>query len=197
MYDVIRDVYLGLYISIRPLNIDGPSNVLNWERHSDAAVDVRALSLFCKNNIDISDGELNNKEYKHLTEGSNACTTTWRFLFTLPSLYIAAISWWLLVFIPAICQSILFTIMNTFPAISLKHSNSWFWPIVGCCRYMDPAISNSNHLFSYLLLATCISSLQHLVYYFPLLLRIRDTGVELKFYLIIYYYTNKYSVDWI
>ena len=38
--------YLGLCISIRPLNIDGPSNVLNCERHSEAAVDVSALSLF-------------------------------------------------------------------------------------------------------------------------------------------------------
>ena len=85
MYDVIRDVYLGLYISIRPLNIDGPSNVLNWERHLDAAVDVRALSLFCKNNIDINDGELNNKEYKHLTEDSNA----WLYNHMKISVYIA------------------------------------------------------------------------------------------------------------
>jgi len=66
MHDVMKIVYLGLYISIRPLNIDGPSSVLNWERHSEAAVDVRALSLFCKNNVDINDSELGNKEYKHL-----------------------------------------------------------------------------------------------------------------------------------
>ena len=40
--------YLGLCISIRPLSIEGPSNELNWERHSEAAVDVSALSLFCQ-----------------------------------------------------------------------------------------------------------------------------------------------------
>jgi len=79
MHDVIRIVYLGLYISIRPLNIDGPSSVLNWERHSEAAVDVRALSLFCKNNVDINDGDLGNEEHKHLIEDNSTCTTMWRF----------------------------------------------------------------------------------------------------------------------
>ena len=42
--------YLGLCISIRPLSIERPSNELNWERHSEAAVDVSALSLFCQRN---------------------------------------------------------------------------------------------------------------------------------------------------
>lgn len=80
MHEVIR-IYLGLYISIRPLNIDGPSNVLNWERHSEAAVDVRALSLFCKSKV--AYGDMGNKElYKHLIEDNNTCTTTWRFWCT-------------------------------------------------------------------------------------------------------------------
>lgn len=71
MYEVIR-IYFGLYIFIRFFNIDGFSNVLNWERYLEVVVDVRVLSFFCKSKVVY--GDMGNKElYKYFIEDNNIC----------------------------------------------------------------------------------------------------------------------------
>lgn len=117
-------VYLGLYISMRPLNIDGPSNVLNWVRHSEAAVDVRALSLFCKyNHGDINNGEL----------GNNTCTTMWKFLCTAVPPLIVCLHSSHISMMAGILHSTYVPVCSfhsdqylPLKAISLQQSNSWF-----------------------------------------------------------------------
>ena len=71
--------YLGLCISIRPLSIEGPSNELNWERHSEAAVDVSALSLFCQRNAYKTRCEDNCYD-KYSKKANNGNRTEWSVL---------------------------------------------------------------------------------------------------------------------